>query len=80
MYEGAAIAQEIGDRHDEGIWLGNLGHIYRNLGQYKPARECYEQAQGILETIQSPVPDSIYEWLHAFEMFGELPETTVQDS
>ncbi len=48
------IAKEIGDRRSEGIWLGNLGNTYRNLGQVKKAIEYYEQALAIGKDIKDP--------------------------
>jgi tetratricopeptide (TPR) repeat protein len=42
-----AIMREVGDRHGEGITLGNLGLSYSDLGQTSRAIEYYEQALAI---------------------------------
>jgi tetratricopeptide (TPR) repeat protein len=52
QYEQAlAIAREIGDRQNEGSWLGNLGSAYFNLKQYERADEFYRQQQKICQEI-----------------------------
>lgn len=38
------IARDIGDKINEGIWLGNIGVVYRVKGDYEKAIECYENA------------------------------------
>jgi tetratricopeptide (TPR) repeat protein len=38
------ITREIGDRRGEGNALGNLGVVYKNLGEPRRAMEYYEQA------------------------------------
>jgi tetratricopeptide (TPR) repeat protein len=44
-YEKALrIAKEIGDRINEGIWLGNLGNAYSDLGDMNKAVEYFEKA------------------------------------
>ena len=48
------FAREIGDRRDEGIWLGNLGIIYRDLGQVEKAIKYYGDALMIGEEIRDP--------------------------
>ena len=48
------FAREIGDRCDEGIWLGNLGIIYRDLGQVEKAIKYYEDALVVGEEIRDP--------------------------
>jgi hypothetical protein len=37
------IAREIGDRSNEGNWLGNLGLAYVNLGDAHKAIDFYKQ-------------------------------------
>ncbi len=52
-YEKAlGIAQEIGDRRNEGTWLRNLGLAYTDLGQVENAIEYYEKALGIAQEIR----------------------------
>ena len=51
LEESLAIAREIGDRRNEGIWLGNLGHAYRDLGQVERAIKFYERALAIAREI-----------------------------
>jgi tetratricopeptide (TPR) repeat protein len=46
-----AIAKEIGDRRNEGNWLGNLGNAYSVQGQVERAIEYYEQALAIAKAI-----------------------------
>jgi tetratricopeptide (TPR) repeat protein len=57
--QAQAISREIGDRRNEGAWLGNLGNAYADLGQVDHARECLEQALVIFEEIKSPYPDKL---------------------
>ncbi|VVB90193.1 Photosystem I assembly protein Ycf3 [uncultured archaeon] len=45
------IAQDIGDRHDEGARLGNLGTAYRNLGQIEKAIEYDKKALALFQEI-----------------------------
>ena len=44
LEESLAIAREIDDRRNEGVWLGNLGSVHLDLGQIERAIEFYEQA------------------------------------
>ncbi len=46
-----AIAQEIGDRRNEGALLGNLGTAYRDIGQVEKAIEYYDKALAIAQEI-----------------------------
>ena len=46
-----AIAQENGDRRNEGFWLGNLGSAYHNLGKVEEAISYYEDALAIAQEI-----------------------------
>ncbi len=51
-YEQALkISREIGDRRNEGNWLGNLGLAYADLGETRKAIEYYEQALKISREI-----------------------------
>ena len=48
FYEKAlAISMEIGDRKLEGICYGNLGNVFKSLGEYVKAKEFYEKALAI---------------------------------
>ncbi len=38
------ISKEIGDRRNEGNWLGNLGNAYSDMGQVDKAIDYNEQA------------------------------------
>ena len=42
-----AIAIEIGDRQEEGKRNGNLGTVFRSLGEYQKAKEYYKKAFAI---------------------------------
>lgn len=44
---GIKAAQALVDRRDEGAFLGNLGNVYRNLGEVEKAISYYEQALSI---------------------------------
>ena len=55
------FAREIGDRRNEGIWLGNLGIIYSDLGQVEKAIKCYGDALMIGEEIRDPKIIRFYE-------------------
>lgn len=46
-----SIAREIGDRHNESVWLGYLGHTYRVLGQVERAVEIQRKALAIAREI-----------------------------
>ena len=51
-YEKALdISREIGDRKNEGSWLGNLGSAYSNLGQIEKAMFYYKKALDISREI-----------------------------
>ena len=45
------ISREIGDRENEGCWLGNIGLTYVNLGQIEKAMVYYEKALNISREI-----------------------------
>lgn len=40
------ISREIGDRQNEGIWLGNVGCVYEAQGRYREALVQYSSALG----------------------------------
>ena len=42
--DALAIYRGTGDRHSEGMILGNLGLVYRELAQYREAIEYYQAA------------------------------------
>lgn len=46
-----AIARQLGDKHNEGVILGNLGNAYAALGEVRRAIEQYEQALEIAREI-----------------------------
>ena len=48
---------EIGDRQNEGIWLGNLGNAYRVLGQVEKAISFAEQGLQIALDIKDPLSE-----------------------
>jgi len=48
------ISREIGDRRNEGIWLGNLGLAYSDLGEVEKAIEYYKDALTIGREIKDP--------------------------
>jgi tetratricopeptide (TPR) repeat protein len=48
---GVIAARQLGDRHNEGGFLGSLGVSYRDLGQVERAIEIYEQALTITREI-----------------------------
>ncbi len=56
------IAQEIGDRRNEGACFGNLGVAYRDLGEVRKAIVCYEKALKIAREIGDKRNESI--WLN----------------
>ena len=45
------ISRDIGDRRREGIYLGNLGVAYENLGEARRAIGYYQQALLIVREI-----------------------------
>jgi tetratricopeptide (TPR) repeat protein len=45
------IAQEIGDRENEGARLGKLGNAYRALGEVRKAMQYYEKALKVAQEI-----------------------------
>jgi tetratricopeptide (TPR) repeat protein len=45
------VAQEIGDRRGEGVYLGNLGSAYHDLGEVEKAIKYYEKALEIAREI-----------------------------
>ena len=48
---GVDAAKALGNRRDEGTWLGNLGNTYRDLGKVERAIEHYQQALAIAREI-----------------------------
>ena len=44
LEESLSTARELGDRQSESIWLGYLGHAYRDLGQTERAVKVYGKA------------------------------------
>ncbi len=46
-----ALAREAKNREAEGVWLGNLGNCYADLGQTHRAIEFHEQALAIAREI-----------------------------
>ncbi|MBI1881436.1 MAG: tetratricopeptide repeat protein, partial [Chloroflexi bacterium] len=54
LEQALVIAREIGDRRNEGTWLGNLGNAYKDQGNTSLARQYLEQALAIFEAIKSP--------------------------
>ncbi|MFZ3050616.1 MAG: tetratricopeptide repeat protein, partial [Methanothrix sp.] len=57
-----AIAREIGDRGNEGHWIGNLGAAYAVLGEPRKAIEYYEQALAIAREIGDRRNEGINSW------------------
>ena len=51
LLKGLGIAVKIGDRKTEGECYGNLGTIFRDLGEYVKAKEHYEKALAIAKKI-----------------------------
>ena len=51
LEQALVIAREIGDRRNEGAWLGNLGLTYTELGETRRAIEYHEQALAIAREI-----------------------------
>jgi tetratricopeptide (TPR) repeat protein len=51
-----------GDRRDEGVWLGNLGSAYRDLGEVDQAIEYYERALAIARKIGDRQGEAIRSW------------------
>ena len=49
--QALSIAQEIGDRRNEGDCLGSLGKAYADLGQVDRAIQYYQQALAISQKI-----------------------------
>lgn len=59
FYEQALIiAREIGDKRNEGCWLGNLGITYKNLDPRR-AIELYEQALAISREVCAVSQDEV---------------------
>jgi tetratricopeptide (TPR) repeat protein len=52
--QALVIDREIGDRHGEGVALGNLGLAYKNLGEVAKAQALLRQAKSIGEQIRDP--------------------------
>ena len=70
-YEAAlAIFREIGGRRDEGIVLGNLGNLLRELGRMAEAREHYEAAIAINREVGNRREEGIA-WLAGLERHWE---------
>ena len=70
------IAREIGDRHGEGIELGNLGNTYYSLGEPRRAIEFYEEALVISCEIGGRRGEGISEWnmALALDQLGQRAE------
>ena len=64
------IAQEIGDRHGEGVSLANLGITLAKLDKENEAKVALEQSVEILSQFDSPflqVPQSVLQALSTTE-------------
>ena len=57
-----AVARKIGDRRNEGTWLGNLGQVEAG-GDHPGAIEHYQQALAIFEEIKDPNAERVRGWL-----------------
>lgn len=62
-----AVAQELGDRRNEGTRLANLGLAYRDLGEPARARQCWAQALALYEAVKDPNTDRVRRWLADLE-------------
>lgn len=71
--QALAIAREIGDRGNEGAFLGNLANSYRELGQTGRAIQHYQQALAIAREIGDRSSEGL--WLgnlgSAYRVLGE---------
>jgi tetratricopeptide (TPR) repeat protein len=47
LEDALAIVRDIGDRRSEGIWLGSLGEVACEIGDYQVARRRFEAALAI---------------------------------
>ena len=56
------IAREIGDRRNEGVWLGNLGLAYSALGEMERAIEYYQQGLQIAREIGDRRVEALTSW------------------
>ena len=70
-----AIAREIGDRRNEGAWLGNLGLAYFDLGDARRAIQFYEQQLVIVREIgdRRGEGDALGNMGSAYEKLGDKP-------
>ncbi len=77
-YEKAIeIAQEIIDRRNEGIWFGNLGNVYLDLGEGRKAIEYYEKALKIAQEIGDKRSEN--KWRGILEMLTGLKVFSVSE-
>src|SRR5262249_11779412 len=64
--EALEISRQLGDRRGQGIALYSLGHVCRQRGNYRAARELHAEAMAIFESMGEKL------WLaHAHHDLGE---------
>ena len=70
------ISRETNNRRNEGVWLGNLGNAFRDLGEIPKAIEHYQQALEISRETNNRRNEGV--WLgnlgNAFRDLGEIPK------
>jgi len=71
---GLESARQLGERRDEGAFLGNLGLAYAALGETRRAIENYEQALAISREIGDRRGESTHSWNLGlvYEKLGKL--------
>ena len=67
MPRALKIASEIGDRGNKGVWLNNLGNVFRDQKKYKEALAFYLLAKDIFTQIEDPDPVTTESNLKALE-------------
>ena len=56
------ISRELGDRHNEGIWLGNLGIIFLGKGEIDQSIEHFKKALLIAQEIGDRLSEAKHSW------------------
>jgi tetratricopeptide (TPR) repeat protein len=67
--EALAVAQEMGERQTAGVYIGNMGDVYRQQGDYARATTCFVHALRIAVQLR--------DWTNVADQMANLAATAV---